>query len=127
MQPENWGSDVAFTPRTRLTEQPDDSARTEYFVAVLFDGSDDDAINMCRGEGVTTESATAGGGEAGNARMVFCREGQVLSMILAELDGITGPLGAPFQRLVARLTRELFPQRGYRGDGGAAGNTGMLF
>jgi hypothetical protein len=29
MQPANWGFDVAFTPRTRLTDRPDESARTE--------------------------------------------------------------------------------------------------
>ncbi len=127
MQPENWGFDVAFTPRTRLTEQPDDSARTEYFVAVLFDGSDDEAMDMCRGDSVAAEDATGGGGEAGNARMAFCRDGQVLSMTLAELDGITNPLDGQFQRLVTRLTRDLFPHRDYRGDDGAVGNSGMLF
>jgi hypothetical protein len=127
MQPENWGFDVAFSPRTRLTEQPDDSARTEYFVAVLFDGSDDEALAICRGDDAAPEGATAAGSETSNARMAFCRNGQVLSMALAELDGLTDPFGEPFQRLMARLTRELFPQRDYRGDDGAVGNTGMLF
>lgn len=128
MQPANWGIDVAFTPRTRLTERPDESARTEYFVAVLFDGSDDEAMEMCRGDGAASRSDDAPGGEGGNARMAFCRDGQVLSMTLAELDdGITDPLDGRFQRLVARLTRELFPHRGYRDDDGPVGNTGLLF
>ena len=127
MLPENWGFDVALAPRTRLTEQPGVSARTEYFVAVLFDGSDDEAMDMCRGIGVASEGPSAADGEAGNARRAFCRNGQVLSMTLAELDGITDPLDEPFRRLVARLTRELFPQRDYHGDDSAVGNTGMLF
>lgn len=48
-------------------------------------------------------------------------------MTLAELDGMTDSLGEPFQHFMARLTRELFPQRDCRGDDGAGGNTGMLF
>ena len=60
-------------------------------------------------------------GEAGNVRMAFCRGGQILSMTVAEFDGITDPLDGRFQRLVTRLTRDLFPHRDYRGDDGAVG------
>ncbi len=124
MQPGHWGFDVIFTPRTRLTDQPDERARSEYFVAVTFDTNLDDGPALCAGETDSSDGASTAEGIV-DARMAFCRDGQLLSTTRGVVQGVAGPADGRFVTMIARMTRELFPQRDYLDDDGPAG--GNLF
>jgi hypothetical protein len=83
---------------------------------------------MCRVEGPASKREGAAEAELVEARMAFCRGGQVLSMTQSEIEAGTDPLEGRFQTMLTRLTRELFPHRDSHGDdAGPIGVTGMLF
>jgi hypothetical protein len=123
MQPGHWGFEQAFTPRTRLTRTPDNSANLDYHVAVVFAGAAlDEPIRMC--DAPTAEPASAQITTI-RARMAFCRRAQLLSTSYGEIEAVAGPDDRRFLGLVSRLTRELFPQRDFRdGDPFGRGRAG---
>lgn len=115
MQPMHWGFEQAFTPRTRLTRKPGTSANPDYHVAVAFAGRAlDEPALMCQ---ALLREPTPAQVTPIRARMAFCRRAQLLSTSYGEIEAATGLNDRRFLSLVSRLTRELFPQRDFRGRG----------
>ena len=89
--------------------------RADYLVAVALNPEPGtDAASLCadpRGVAVSQAAAPAGRIEA---RMVFCFDGRVLSIAYGVVDGATDPKDPGFRRLIATMTRALFPFREFR-------------
>ncbi len=114
MQPDQWGFDVALAPRPRITTDPGDGARSEYRVVVAFNAEDSiEPARLCDG---TFVSGPAVRGDEIEARMAFCRDDRLLSMSHGSVSGVTDPRDERFLRMIAMMTRGLFPHRGFRGS-----------
>jgi hypothetical protein len=112
MQPQYWGFDQAFTPRTRPTLNPGPSANLDYRIAVAFAGRAlEEPALICAEEAPEAPAAAQG---PIRARMAFCHRGQLLSTSYGYLEAAEGPADERFLGLISRLTRELFPHREFR-------------
>ncbi len=112
MQPVNWGFEGPYTPRTRFTTQPDGSANENYRIEVSFRRDDLAApAAICAGGGGGDSSSPS---TAIVARMAFCYQDRLLSTTVGHLDSPEGVYDPRFHRLIARMTRDLFPQRDFR-------------
>jgi hypothetical protein len=130
MQPVHWGFELAYTPRTHFTTEPDQSANLNYRIEVSFRPADVGAPSLiCTGgnpDGVSAEPETV------RARMAFCYREQLLSTTVGTLDGPRGLDDPRFAEMITRMTRDLFPHRDFRdGDddrrSGLLSGTGILF
>jgi hypothetical protein len=106
MQGRNHGPATHFTARSSL------NAHSDYRVTLLFNGGSAAtarAADLCAGNGprIPTESLDA----RGRIRILaaWCREDLVLSEVSGWVAGVKSPVDRRFTRLIAQVTRELFP------------------
>ncbi len=108
--------DVALVRRPQFTTNPDaPGRRANYNVTLVLSGAEEiQAKAICD----PSEEVDVMPSE-GNLRalMVFCRDGAVLSAAHGVVNAIDDPQDPRFHRLIAAMTRDLFPQRRFR-DGG---------
>ena len=113
-------TDTALVRRPTFTTDAEAAARPAYRVALVLNPAQDiDAATLCGDPGGVALAPRAGGGIL--ARMAFCHEARVLSTSRGELAGVDDPADHRFRRLIAAMTRQLFPFRDFR-DG--LGNDG---
>ncbi len=103
MQDQNWGPATHFTARTPSGAHPD------YRVTLLFNGAATvRATDLC-----SSTVATADALENTDGRMrvlaAWCKDGAVLSEVSGWIDGVKTPIDRRFTRLIAQVTRDLFP------------------
>lgn len=112
MQPRNWGFDQAYTPRTRFTTRPNESANEDYRVEVSFLAEDvGNVTSLCAGQPGRAAAAEDG---VIRARMAFCFQTQILSTTVGTLTDADGVRDPRFRRLIVGMTRDLFPHREFR-------------
>ncbi len=112
MQPAHWAFELARTPRTRFTSEPDGSAKLDYRVEVDFlAGALVAPGEMCERAEAPAQAAHDGRVQA---RMVFCYRDQLLSTSVGGLTDVAVADDPRLLRMVARMTRDLFPHRDYR-------------
>jgi len=102
MQGQNWGPVTHFTARTPSGAHPD------YRVSLLFNGAATvRAADLCSGSITSIEPI----GDNGRVRLLaaWCKEGSVLSEVSGWVDGVKTPVDSRFTRLIAQVTRDLFP------------------
>ena len=109
------GVDTALRRRPIFTIDAAGDAAGDYLVAVALNPEPGaDPASLCadpRGVAVSQAAAPAGRIEA---RMAFCFDGRVLSIAHGVVDGVIDPKDPGFRRLIATMTRALFPFRGFR-------------
>lgn len=104
MQGQNPGPATRFTARSSLNAHPD------YRVMMLFNGAASvRADDLCAGAGALASSD--GLGAKGEVRILaaWCKEGSVLSEVSGWVEGVQAPTDRRFARLIAQVTRDLFP------------------
>lgn len=116
-------ADTALRRRPRFTIDTSDTgvssdsgdSRSDYWVALALNpAAGTDAATLCADPwGVTTAPATTPAGRI-EARMVFCFDGRVLSTSHGVLEQAIDPNDQRFHRMIATMTRELFPYRKFR-------------
>ena len=113
-------TDTALVPRPKFTTDAVAAARPAYRVALVLNPAEDiDAATLC---GDPWGVALAPRADGILARMAFCREDRVLSTSRGELAGVDNPADPRFRRLIATMTRQLFPFRDFRDGFGNDGS-----
>ena len=105
MQGQNWGPVTRFTARASANTHPD------YRVTLLFNGPTSvRASDLCSG---TVTNAHSAENTQGRMRVLaaWCKEDSVLSEVSGWIDGVTAPTDRRFVRLIAQVTRDLFPSQ----------------
>lgn len=111
--------DTALRRRPRFTIDTAESgaadSRPDYWVALALNpAAGVDAATLCADpKSVAVTPATAPVGRI-EVRMVFCFDGRVLSTTHGALEGAIDPTDPRFRRMIAAMTRELFPYRKFR-------------
>lgn len=89
--------------------------RPGYVVALAFNPeAGTDAATLCAETRDVAASPTTDPAGRIVARMVFCFDGRVLSTAHGVIDGANDPKDPRFRRMIATMTRELFPLRNNR-------------
>ena len=113
-------TDTALTRRPEFTTDAAAAARPDYRVAlVLNPAAGVDAAGLCADSG---GAPIAPPGDGIVARMAFCHLDRVLSTSHGTLASAEDPADPRFGRMIAFMTRELFPFRNFRdgfNDGGS--------
>ena len=109
MQPRNWWSSEAFTPRTRFTDKPAGLA-SPYRVNVLLNPLEDTDPSRYCGTPKNSDSHT-GSDKKITARMAFCRDTTLLSVSRGAVENIKDSNDPRFHQVITRMTMALFPQR----------------
>ena len=113
-------TDTALVRRPTFTTDVGAAARPEYRVALVLNPAEGiDAATLCGELGDVALAPRAGGILA---RMAFCHEARVLTTSHGELAGVDDPADPRFRRLIAAMTRQLFPFRDFRGGFGNDGS-----
>jgi hypothetical protein len=103
MQGRNWGPATRFTARTPSGAHPD------YRVTLLFNGTATvRAADLCSGTVRATDTIESADGRI-RVLAAWCKEGAVLSEVSGWIDGVKTPADRGFTRLIAQVTRDLFP------------------
>lgn len=90
-------------------------SRPDYLVALALNpAAETDAATLCADPKSVAASPAADPPGRIEARMVFCFDGRVLSSTHGVLEGAIDPTDPRFRRMIATMTRELFPYRKYR-------------
>ena len=115
--------DTALVRRPTFTTRRERAARPDYRITLVLNPKEGvGAAEVCSApDGV----AIAPGGGGLRARMVFCRDGRVLSTSFGAITGVDDPADPGFRRMIAHMTRELFPHRAFR-DGFDASASGRV-
>ena len=107
MQQVNASFEVALVRPTTFASEGGD--RPEYQVVVVFNPRHDTTAQaLCT---ATIAAPVLRSDNRIEARMVFCRQAQVLSTSYAVIDALNGSDDPRFEWMIHSLTRELFPQR----------------
>jgi hypothetical protein len=104
MQSNTFGRKIRFTARSAADTHP------EFRVTLLFNGAATvRAADLCAGNAVleTVEPS----GDRGRVHMLaaWCRADEILSEVEGWIEGVKAPTDRRFARLVAQVTRDLFP------------------
>ena len=103
MQGQNWGPATHFTARTPSSAHPD------YRVTLLFNGAATvRAADLCSGAVATADAVDNTDGRV-RVLAAWCKEGAVLSEVSGWIDDVKTPIDRRFTRLIAQVTRDLFP------------------
>ena len=109
------GVDTALRRRPNFTIDGAGSGSSGYWVALALNpAAGVDAATLCADpKNVEISKAPVREGRI-EARMVFCYDGRVLSTSHGVLDGAIDRNDPRFHRMIASMTRELFPFRKFR-------------
>jgi hypothetical protein len=104
MQGNAFGNRVRFTARTPLNAHPD------YRVVLLFNGTATvRAADLCGGSAALETAEPLGLRGRVSVLAAWCREDAVLNEVSGWIEGVKTAGDRRFARLVAQVTRDLFP------------------
>ncbi len=120
MQRGVWHIDTALVRRPTFTTRPGPAAHPDYRITLVLNPQEGvDAAALCAEPEAV---AIRPGGNDLRARMVFCRGAQVLSTSFGTVAAVDDPADPGFARMIAYMTRELFPHRKFRDGFGDSGS-----
>ncbi|HYD30792.1 MAG TPA: hypothetical protein VEB64_08005 [Azospirillaceae bacterium] len=102
-----------FGPRTHFTTMPNETARRDYRVMMVFNPGDAmTATGLCEREVIPTAPPSASTGQPRSIQLqaVFCRGSSLASTATGWVEGVTSPEDGSFESLVGSTTMALFPQ-----------------
>jgi hypothetical protein len=104
MQRQNLG------PATSFTTRPSSRMDPHHHVALLFNGDATlRAADLCSATGLCGETEPLGPNGRFRVLAAWCRDGAVLAEVSGWSEGVRAPGDRHFARLIAQVTRELFP------------------